>query len=87
MEGIREILRRIPLVAQPPACVLRAVAAPQGYLLKKTGGMYKEWKRRYFVLDSLGMLYYFSNKVRLWAIGALRVLSVGLDSMSGALMQ
>ena len=24
--------------------------------------MRKEWKRRFFVLDSLGMLYYFSNK-------------------------
>jgi len=34
----------------------------QGYLLKKSSGMRKEWKRRFFVLDSLGMLYYFSNK-------------------------
>ena len=35
----------------------------QGYLLKKSTGLRKEWKRRYFVLDSLGMLYYFSSKV------------------------
>ena len=31
-------------------------------MLKKSSGMRKEWKRRFFVLDSLGMLYYFSNK-------------------------
>ena len=36
----------------------------QGYLLKKGTGLRKEWKRRFFVLDSLGMLYYFSAKVR-----------------------
>ena len=36
----------------------------QGYLLKKSSGIRKEWKRRFFVLDSLGMLYYFSNKAR-----------------------
>jgi PH domain len=31
----------------------------QGYLLKKnSGGLRREWKRRFFVLDSSGMLYY-----------------------------
>ena len=35
----------------------------QGYLLKRSSNIRKEWKRRFFVLDSLGMLYYYSNKV------------------------
>ncbi len=35
----------------------------QGYLLKKGGGLRREWKRRFFVLDSSGMLYYYSAKV------------------------
>ena len=36
----------------------------QGYLLKKnSGGLRREWKRRFFVLDSSGMLYYYSAKV------------------------
>jgi len=34
----------------------------QGYLLKQSSGLRKEWKRRFFVLDSQGMLYYYSNK-------------------------
>ncbi len=37
----------------------------QGYLLKKnSGGLRREWKRRFFVLDSSGMLYYYSAKVQ-----------------------
>ncbi|KAK9807526.1 hypothetical protein WJX72_001570 [[Myrmecia] bisecta] len=36
----------------------------QGYLLKRSSNMRREWKRRFFVLDSLGMLYYYSNKER-----------------------
>ena len=35
----------------------------QGWLLKRSSNMRREWKRRFFVLDSLGMLYYYSNKV------------------------
>lgn len=34
----------------------------QGYLLKQTSDFRKAWKRRFFVLDSQGMLYYFSSK-------------------------
>ncbi|KAL4420567.1 hypothetical protein ABPG75_010223 [Micractinium tetrahymenae] len=34
----------------------------QGYLLKQTSDFRKAWKRRFFVLDSHGMLYYFSSK-------------------------
>ncbi|GAB4819632.1 hypothetical protein N2152v2_006678 [Parachlorella kessleri] len=36
----------------------------QGYLLKQSSNFRKEWKRRFFVLDSQGMLYYYSNKER-----------------------
>ena len=43
-----------------PAC-LRCL---QGYLLKQSSNFRKEWKRRFFVLDSQGMLYYYSNKER-----------------------
>ena len=35
----------------------------QGYLHKRSSNMRREWKRRFFVLDSLGVLYYYSNKV------------------------
>ena len=35
----------------------------QGWLLKRSSNMRREWKRRFFVLDSSGMLYYMSNKV------------------------
>ena len=41
------------------------VALKQGHLHKKSTGMIKEWKRRFFVLDSMGMLYYYSSKVLL----------------------
>ena len=37
----------------------------QGYLSKRSSNIRREWKRRFFVLDSAGQLYYFSNKVRL----------------------
>lgn len=37
----------------------------QGYLLKQSSSNFlKEWKRRFFCLDSLGMLYYYSAKER-----------------------
>lgn len=36
----------------------------QGWLHKRAGGMRRDWKRRWFVLDSQGMLYYYSEKVR-----------------------
>ena len=35
----------------------------QGYIMKRSTNMRREWKRRFFVLDSAGMLYYYSNKV------------------------
>ncbi|KAG2454953.1 hypothetical protein HYH02_000780 [Chlamydomonas schloesseri] len=52
----------------PPVTVIR-----QGYLLKRSGGagagggaggkvVAGEWKRRFFVLDSRGVLYYYSQK-------------------------
>ena len=36
----------------------------QGYLWKRSSGKGRaDWKRRFFVLDSTGMLYYYSHKV------------------------
>ena len=43
----------------------------QGYLHKRSTNMRREWKRRFFVLDSLGVLYYYSNKVSLTAISTM----------------
>ncbi|KAI4373166.1 hypothetical protein MLD38_011324 [Melastoma candidum] len=34
----------------------------QGYLSKRSSSVRGEWKRRYFVLDSHGTLYYYRNK-------------------------
>ncbi|KAI4385824.1 hypothetical protein MLD38_003817 [Melastoma candidum] len=34
----------------------------QGYLLKQSSSTRGEWKRRYFVLDGHGTLYYYQNK-------------------------
>ncbi|KAJ6839393.1 putative ADP-ribosylation factor GTPase-activating protein AGD2 [Iris pallida] len=34
----------------------------QGYLLKRSSNLRGDWKRRFFVLDSHGTLYYYRNK-------------------------
>ncbi|KAL3502215.1 hypothetical protein ACH5RR_036664 [Cinchona calisaya] len=34
----------------------------QGYLLKRSSSLRADWKRRFFVLDSLGNLYYYKDK-------------------------
>ncbi|KAI9168847.1 hypothetical protein LWI28_002728 [Acer negundo] len=34
----------------------------QGYLLKRSSSLRRDWKRRFFVLDSQGTLYYYRNK-------------------------
>ena len=41
----------------------RAVPPPQGFLYKRTTAAVSAWKRRFFVLDSQGLLYYYSQKV------------------------
>ncbi|KAJ0265843.1 ADP-ribosylation factor GTPase-activating protein AGD4 [Hirschfeldia incana] len=33
----------------------------QGYLLKRSASLRADWKRRFFVLDNLGSLYYYRN--------------------------
>lgn len=35
----------------------------QGYLHKRSSNIQRNWKKRFFVLDSMGMLYYYSSKV------------------------
>ncbi|KAK4413665.1 ADP-ribosylation factor GTPase-activating protein AGD4, partial [Sesamum alatum] len=34
----------------------------QGYLLKRSSSLRADWKRRFFILDSQGTLYYYRNK-------------------------
>ncbi|KAH6554832.1 hypothetical protein KP509_1Z303500 [Ceratopteris richardii] len=34
----------------------------QGYLLKRTSSLRGDWKRRFFVLDSRGILYYYQKQ-------------------------
>jgi Arf-GAP/coiled-coil/ANK repeat/PH domain-containing protein len=34
----------------------------QGYLLKRSSNLRGDWKRRFFVLDSRGMLYYYRKQ-------------------------
>ncbi|KAJ0974334.1 hypothetical protein J5N97_016299 [Dioscorea zingiberensis] len=36
----------------------------QGYLLKRSSNLRGDWKRRFFVLDSHGTLYYYRNKLK-----------------------
>ncbi|KAK8951221.1 ADP-ribosylation factor GTPase-activating protein AGD4 [Platanthera zijinensis] len=43
--------------ANGPAQTIR-----QGYLHKRSSGLRVDWKRRFFVLDSRGALYYYRNK-------------------------
>ena len=43
--------------------LLTFIPTPQGYLYKKTAAAVASWKRRFFVLDSQGLLYYYSQKV------------------------
>ena len=52
------------------------VALKQGYLHKRSTGMINQWKRRYFVLDSAGILYYYGNKVCMVAAGRAVLLGV-----------
>lgn len=44
---------------------LQVTIIKQGYLTKRSQGKGRhDWKRRFFVLDSTGMMYYYSHKVR-----------------------
>lgn len=46
-----------------PSCV-QVTIIKQGYLTKKSQGKGRhDWKRRFFVLDSTGLMYYYSHKV------------------------
>lgn len=53
----------------------------QGYLLKRSSNLRGDWKRRFFVLDSRGMLYYYRKH---WGkpVGAANQLSIQKASHS-----
>eukprot|EP00271_Cylindrocystis_brebissonii_P018474 TRINITY_DN524_c0_g1_i2.p1 TRINITY_DN524_c0_g1~~TRINITY_DN524_c0_g1_i2.p1 ORF type:complete len:971 (+),score=197.04 TRINITY_DN524_c0_g1_i2:306-3218(+) len=40
----------------------KVMTLKQGYLLKRSSNMRGDWKRRFFVLDSRGMLYYYRKQ-------------------------
>jgi Arf-GAP/coiled-coil/ANK repeat/PH domain-containing protein len=42
--------------------VLQVQTLKQGYLLKRSTNLRGDWKRRFFVLDSRGMLYYYRKQ-------------------------
>jgi len=43
-------------------------AIKQGYLSKRSSNMRGDWKRRFFVLDSMGILYYYTSKSTLLSL-------------------
>ncbi|MCD7457350.1 ADP-ribosylation factor GTPase-activating protein agd4 [Datura stramonium] len=53
----------------------------QGYLLKKSSSLRADWKRRFFVLDSLGNLYYY--RVKGAQMGSPSSHLSGVDNHSG----
>ncbi|XP_058097997.1 ADP-ribosylation factor GTPase-activating protein AGD4-like isoform X2 [Magnolia sinica] len=54
----------------------------QGYLLKRSSNLRGDWKRRFFVLDSHGTLYYYRNKLNK-ATGPQSQQSAGLPEHGG----
>ncbi|XP_073002196.1 ADP-ribosylation factor GTPase-activating protein AGD4-like isoform X3 [Typha latifolia] len=55
----------------------------QGYLLKRSSGLRGDWKRRFFVLDSHGTLYYYRNKLSKQQQGHLSQQPAGPSEGSG----
>jgi hypothetical protein len=43
-------------------CSVQIQTIKQGYLLKRSSNLRGDWKRRFFVLDSRGMLYYYRKQ-------------------------
>lgn len=42
-------------------CFVRMQVIKQGYLLKRSSSLRTDWKRKFFVLDSHGSMYYYRN--------------------------
>ncbi|XP_020094054.1 ADP-ribosylation factor GTPase-activating protein AGD4-like isoform X2 [Ananas comosus] len=55
----------------------------QGYLLKRSSNMRGDWKRRFFVLDSHGTLFYYRNKLNKQPQGSLQQQSASSSEGSG----
>lgn len=53
----------------------------QGYLLKRSNNLRGDWKRRFFVLDSRGMLYYYRKE---WGKATVSQLSWSREWRGGA---
>ncbi|WRX17690.1 Arf GTPase activating protein - like 4 [Theobroma cacao] len=56
-ERMQEHIRQIDLKSKQSCYVCPATA--DGYLSKRSSNLRGDWKRRFFVLDSRGMLYYY----------------------------
>ncbi|XP_057962902.1 ADP-ribosylation factor GTPase-activating protein AGD4-like isoform X2 [Malania oleifera] len=55
----------------------------QGYLLKRSSSLRGDWKRRFFVLDSYGTLFYYRNKGTKSMGSQTHHAAVSLDNSSG----
>ncbi|XP_010908076.2 ADP-ribosylation factor GTPase-activating protein AGD4 [Elaeis guineensis] len=55
----------------------------QGYLLKQSSNLRGDWKRRFFILDSHGTLYYYRNKWSKQPQGHLSQQSAGASEVAG----
>ncbi len=51
-----------PVVTPLMNCSVQIQTIKQGYLLKRSSNLRGDWKRRFFVLDSRGMLYYYRKQ-------------------------
>lgn len=49
----------------------------QGYLSKRSSNLRGDWKRRFFVLDSRGMLYYYRKQSSKPSVSILLSLCLG----------
>ncbi|GAV59558.1 PH domain-containing protein/ArfGap domain-containing protein/BAR domain-containing protein/Ank_2 domain-containing protein [Cephalotus follicularis] len=54
--------KKIEAIMQSAAANGEVQTIKQGYLFKRSSNLRGDWKRRFFVLDSLGTLYYYRNK-------------------------
>jgi hypothetical protein len=68
---------RHPLPPPPTPPRLQVTIIKQGYLSKRSRKSRSDFKRRFFVLDTNGMLYYYSHKVGGGLGGGGLVLALG----------
>eukprot|EP00854_Cymbomonas_tetramitiformis_P024854 gene24854-30288_t len=55
MEDIAQMMKMGDLMGGPVPCI------KQGYMLKRSSSLRADWKRRFFVLNAKGMLFYYRS--------------------------